>query len=576
MTQDAVRIPSGAAPSAAAWRMTEPTTPSTVPSASWVRTHLSPYKNLRADLPASLVVFLVALPLCLGIALASGAPLISGIISGIIGGIVVGSMTGSALSVSGPAAGLTVIVLTAISDLGSFEAFLLALVLAGVMQVGLGFVRAGIVAYYFPSSVIKGMLAAIGIILILKQIPYAVGFSADYEGSLAFLQQDGRNTLTEIPYALGHFHLGATLIALAGLTILIAMDRRTGPRRIKWMPPQLVVVLVGIALNESFRLFAPALANENDLVVAMPALSEGLGALLMFPDFSRILDPMVWKVAGTLAIIASVETLLCIEAVDRLDPFRRRSDTDRELRAQGIGNTLAGLIGGLPMTAVIVRGSANIQAGARTQASSVLHGILLFVSIAAIPEVLSRIPLAALAAVLMHIGYKLAQVSLFRNIYRQGKNQFIPFIVTITAIVFTDLLIGVAIGMVMGVFFILKANLATPYFMHYRESYEKTDPRGNRQFVRIVLSENVSFLNKASVGRALRELPDRAIVEIDGSSALYIDRDVLEIVHDFAKGAQHRGIEVRLVDIPPADAHSRQLLERKPTVVHGPPRPASK
>jgi MFS superfamily sulfate permease-like transporter len=551
--------------------MTEPTL-SAPPSSSWVRANLSPYKNFRHDAPASIVVFLIALPLCLGIALASGAPLLSGVITGVIGGIVVGALTGSALSVSGPAAGLTVIVFTAIADLGSFDAFLLALVIAGVMQVGLGFIRAGIVAYYFPSSVIKGMLAAIGIILVLKQIPHAIGFSADYEGDFTFAQLDGRNTLTEIPYALGHYHLGATIIALVGLTILVAMDRRPRLRQFKWLPAPLMVVLIGIALNEGFRAFAPGLANEYELLVAIPPIAESLEGLA-FPDFARIADPAVWKVAGTIAIIASIETLLCIEAVDKLDPFRRRSDTDRELRAQGIGNALAGLVGGIPMTAVIVRGSANVQAGGRTKMSAILHGGLLMVAVATIPGLLSRIPLAALAAVLMHVGYKLAQISLFRGLYRRGLNQFIPFTVTIVAVVLTDLLTGVTIGMATGVFFILKANLATPYFMHYRESYEQDHPGGRRQHVRIELSENVSFLNKASVGRALRELPDNAIVEIDGSSALYIDRDVLEIIHDFAGAAQHRGIDVRLVDIPSANAHVRQLHERKPTIVHGPLHP---
>lgn len=534
------------------------------PSASWLRANLSRTKNLKHDVPAGLVVFLVALPLCLGIALASGAPLFAGLISGIIGGVVVSWFTGSPLSVSGPAAGLTVIVLTAIHDLGSFEAFLVAVAIAGVLQFVFGLVRAGTVAYYFPTAVIKGMLAAIGLILILKQIPHAVGFDADYEGDFAFEQLDGRNTLTEIPYALGHFHLGATIIAIVGLALLVGMAR-TPTLRLKWLPAPLVVVVVAIVLNEAFHAFVPSLASSGALLVQIPSIADAeVLSQLSLPDFSRVVDPKVYRVAVTIAIVASLETLLCIEAMDRIDPFRRRSDTDKELRAQGIGNFLAGLVGGLPMTAVIVRGSANAQSGGRTSMSSFVHGLFLLVSVLLIPGLLNRIPLAALAAVLLHIGYKLSPPSLFVQFFRRGWNQFVPFLVTVVAILFTDLLVGVAIGMATGVFLILRANLQTPYFMHRSEVHEEEHPEGRRKHILIELSENVSFLNKASVSRAFDQIPDDAVVVVDASKSRYIDRDVVDLIHEFNDAAVHRGIQVHLRAVPMPDAPEVELLGRRP------------
>lgn len=517
------------------------------PSQSGTITNLSPFANLGYDLPASVVVFLVALPLCLGIALASGAPLMAGLITGIVGGLVVAWLSGSPLSVSGPAAGLTVIVLSGIEELGSYEVFLLAVVISGVFQLLLGLVRAGLIAYYFPSNVIKGLLAAIGIILILKQIPHAIGFDGDYEGDMGFIQPDGRNTLTEIPYALGHFHLGAVVIALVGLGVLILWSRSERLKSIRWMPGPLVAVALGIGLNEMFGATLPDLANRGDLLVDL-----GKGSLLSeirFPDLSALGNADVYVVGATIAAVGSVETLLCVEAVDKLDPFKRSSDTNRELKAQGVGNMVAGALGGIPMTAVIVRGSTNVQSGGRTPMAAFAHSLLLLGAVLAVPWLLTRIPLAALAAVLLHVGYRLAPVTLFMQMFRRGWDQFIPFLVTVLAIVFIDLLWGVAIGMACAVFYILKANLATPYFMH-----GKTATEDGRGVIHIELSENVTFLNKASVNRALHQLPDGCAVELDGSHATYIDRDVLELIEEFRQSAPMRGIDVLLTHVPSPDA----------------------
>lgn len=515
---------------------------------------LSPFENFRYDLPASMVVFLVALPLCLGIAVASGAPPIAGLITGIVGGLVVAWASGSPLSVSGPAAGLTAIVAAAITEVGGYEAFLVAVMLAGLMQIGLGFLRAGLIAYYFPSTVIKGLLAAIGAILVLKEIPHALGVDADYFGDFEFWQRDGENTFSEIAEALGHTQFGAMAIAVIGLAVLIALDR--WPKlKLKWLPGPLIVVTLGIALNQLFFWALPEYYQGATHRVTLPSFSSFSEAVSIVPspDWAAITNPAVWKAAGLIAVIASIETLLCVEAIDKLDPFQRRTPTNRELHAQGLGNFLAGLLGGIPLTAVIVRGSANIQSGGRTKMAAFGHGVLLLAAVLTIPAVLNQIPYAALAAVLLHIGYKLAPVGLFKRMYRRGWDQFTPFIITFVAILFTDLLIGVLIGLAAGVFFILRANLATPYFMHHREVRDRAEEGGTRSLVRIELSENVSFLNKASVSQALQELPDQSIVEIDGSSSQYIDRDVVEIIRDFAQTAHVRGIELRLAGVPELD-----------------------
>ncbi|MGF1469727.1 MAG: SulP family inorganic anion transporter [Sandaracinaceae bacterium] len=519
-------------------------------------------RNLRYDVPSSVVVFLVALPLCLGIAVASDMPPLAGMITGIVGGTVVAWASGSQLAVSGPAAGLTVIVVQAKHELGTladgtydatvgYEGLLVAVCLAGVMQVLLGLARAGIFAYYFPSTVIKGMLAGIGVFLILKQIPHAVGFDEDYVGDLSFLQPDDRNTFTEIVAALAHPQMAAIVISVVALTILVVMGRVPAFRRLRWLPAPLVAVTVGVGINLLFGLFAPGYQLAGDHVVDLPTggLAE-LQAELHFPDFSRIAEPTVWTVAATLAAVASLETLLCIEAIDKLDPYKRQTPTNRELGAQGIGNVLSGLVGGLPMTAVIVRGSANIQSGGRTRMSAFVHGLLLLAAVFALPEVINLIPLAALAAVLLHVGYKLASYRLFRGMFRQPMEQWLPFIVTVVAIIFTDLLKGVAIGMGVAVFYILLANLRTPYFIHHREAHD--DPLG-RPLIRLELSENVSFLNRASVRRVLAEMPDDSVVEIDGRTSQHIHPDVVELILEFRDTAPTRGITAILRDIPDAE-----------------------
>ncbi len=382
------------------------------------------FKYLKYDLPAGLVVFLVAVPLCLGIALASGAPLFSGIIAGIVGGIVVAFASGSALSVSGPAAGLTVIVLNAISTLRNYELFLLAVVLAGFIQIILGYVKAGIIGYYFPSNVIKGMLAAIGIILILKQIPHAIGYDVDNEGDFDFIQADGENTFSEIVNSLNHIHPGALIIAGISLLILILWERPFLKKIsfFKIVPGALIAVLSGIVINEIFKTSSPELFLDGDKLVRLPVASSVPDFISQFtlPDFSGLSNHKVYIVAFTIAIIASLESLLSVEAVDKLDPYKRNTPANRELKAQGLGNMISGLIGGLPITAVIVRSSANINAGAKTKLSAIIHGMLLLFSVIALAPFLNKIPLSCLAALLLTVGYKLAKISLFKSMYKMG------------------------------------------------------------------------------------------------------------------------------------------------------------
>jgi MFS superfamily sulfate permease-like transporter len=497
------------------------------------------FKEIKNDFPASIVVFLVAVPLCLGIALASGAPMFSGIIAGFIGGIVVSLFSGSSLGVSGPAAGLTVIVLNGINELG-FEVFLFAVVVAGVIQVLLGYAKAGIVGYYFPSSVIKGMLSAIGIIIILKQIPHAFGYDADYEGDLSFIQPDGENTFSELGNMLNFISPGAIIITVICLTILILWEQ---PFMKKFKVFQLVqgplvVVVTGILLNILFKYFPPLYLRDEHLV-SIPVASNPSGFLELFttPDFSQFLNPDIYLVGLTLAIVASLETLLCVEATDKLDPIKRVTPTNRELKAQGIGNILSGMIGGLPITQVIVRSSANIQSGGRTKASAFFHGILLLVSAILIPHVLNMIPLASLAAILLMVGYKLAKPSLFRSMYRLGWPLFAPFLITILAIIFTDLLIGITLGLGAAIMFILYQNLKMPYYF---------DPEKHHQGekIKIELSENVSFLNRASILQTLNHLPENSRVEIDASKSRIIDHDVLELIYDFQENARYKNIEL--------------------------------
>ncbi|MFC3199065.1 SulP family inorganic anion transporter [Parapedobacter deserti] len=497
-------------------------------------------RDLKYDFPASIVVFLVALPLCLGIAMASGAPLFAGLLTGIIGGIVVASFSGSQLSVSGPAAGLTVIVLGAIEQLGAYETFLLAVVVAGLMQLVLGVIKAGMIGNYFPSAVIIGMLAGIGVIIILKQLPHAVGYDAAYFGEESFLQQNQENTFSALQNALGAINYGATIICLLSLAILILWPKF---KKLKVVPAPLVVVFLAVGLSRAFE--GTALALSADHLVLIPVVQsfgEFLG-LFTFPDFTQILNKDVWIIAATLAIIASLETLLSLEAVDKIDPFKRVSPTNRELFAQGIGNTTSGLLGGIPMTAVIVRSSANVNAGGRTRQSAILHGIWLLLAVVTIPQIINLIPLACLAAILLHTGYKLANPASFKRMWHKGFDQFIPFVVTILAVVFTDLLTGVGIGLLVAMFYILKNNLTNAF------EYEIVENEDGAK-ITFTLAEEVTFLNKAAIQKALYDLPKRINeIVIDGSHSRFIDKDVIEVIKDFEQNAVAKGKSIELVGI---------------------------
>ena len=501
-------------------------------------------ENLKNDLPASLIVFLVAVPLCLGIALASGAPLFSGIIAGIVGGIIVGSLSGSQLGVSGPAAGLAVIVLTAIQDLGAFETFLLAVVIAGVFQFALGVLKAGIIGYYFPSSVIKGMLAGIGIIIFLKQIPHALGYDKSYEGSLSFEQNDGHNTFSELYYMLEGITPGAVIISGISILLLILWEQKfmKNIQIFKLIQGPLVVVALGIVLNLLFQNSGYAL--KADQVVSIPVADgiSGFVKLFTFPDFTQWNNPQVYTIAITIAVVASLETLLCLEATDKLDPMKRVTPANQELRAQGIGNLFSGLIGGLPVTQVIVRSSTNILSGGKTKVSAIAHGFILLISAMAIPTVLNMIPLSCLAAILFLVGYKLAKPSLFKEMYQKGWSNFIPFLTTIIAIVMTDLLMGIGIGMAVAIFYVLYENYKKPFLFEHN-----TDFASDRN-ITIKLSEDVTFLNKANIQRALTIVPEGSNVTIDASKALSIHTDVLEIIEEFQINAQERNINVEVIE----------------------------
>ena len=504
---------------------------------------------MKSDMLSSVVVFLVALPLCLGIALASGAPLFSGLIAGIVGGIVVGLLSKSQLSVSGPAAGLVVIVLAAIDDLGGFQGFLLAVVLSGIIQLSMGFLKAGIVGMYFPSPVIKGMLAAIGLILILKQVPHLIGFDADAFGEMEFIQADGSNTISYLMSSFDHIYFGSLIVGLISLFILIGWGSKAikNNRFLKQVPGGIIVVGLGVLINYLFKSFAPEYAIEGDHMVNIPVISnmESVGAVFQTPDFSLLTNINVYITAFTLAIVASLETLLCVEAMDKLDPHKRRTPQNRELKAQGVGNIISGLIGGLPITAVIVRGSANIEAGAKSKMSAVYHGILLLIAVAIFPTIMNKIPLASLAAILIVVGFKLTRPALYKHQFKLGREQFVPFIVTVVAILFTDLLIGILIGMSVGIFYILKANYKVPYL--YNEE-NKSSPGAND--VRLELSEHVSFLNKASLQLTLEELPTNITVIIDGSRSKKIDHDALEVIFNFRDTAHEKNIKIELLNIP--------------------------
>ncbi|WP_026462627.1 SulP family inorganic anion transporter [Adhaeribacter aquaticus] len=503
--------------------------------------------SLKKDLPAGLVVFLVALPLCLGISLASGAPLFAGLITGIVGGVVVSMLSGSALSVSGPAAGLTVIVLNGIQSLGSFEAFLLAGLIAGFLQLVLGFAKAGIIGLYFPSSVIRGMLAAIGLILIIKQIPHFLGANEHLLGEMSFFWADGKNTFSEIRRGFNSMEKGALIIGLFALLILVIWESKPLQRIsfFKLVPGALVAVIASVFLNQAFNIFNPDLFIADTHMVQLPVVASPVEILgeLRLPDFSQITNPQIYITAFTIAIIASLETLLSVEAVDKLDPYKRITPPNRELKAQGIGNIVSALLGGLPMTAVIVRSSANVNAGGQTKLSSFVHGILLLLSVLFLSEYINHVPLSALAAILLMVGFKLTKPALYKAQWRLGTEQFIPFIITILAILFTDLLKGITVGLVIGIFYILRANYKSPFF------FQKNRDLGE-DIIRIQLSENVTFLNKASIVLTLDHLPENSNVIIDGSKSTFIDYDVLDAIHNFKFNASAKNLKVELIGIP--------------------------
>ena len=508
------------------------------------------FSSFKTDSLSGLVVFLVALPLCLGIAVASGASPFAGIISGVIGGIVVGYFSGSNVSVSGPAAGLIAIVLLAIQDLG-FEAFILAVALAGVFQLILGFIKAGTISNYFPSGVIEGMLTGIGIIIILKELPHAIGYDNEHEGDFfnySLTDKTDVGFFNEIIHALNFAHTGIILVTLISLGILIAFNKVSFLKKIKFLPGALVSVAVGILLNELFRLFNPELFIGGNHLVNLPvagSINEFIGQF-SFPKFSAITNPAVWITAVTIAIVASIETLLCIEAGDKLDPLKRYSSGNTELKAQGVGNILAGLIGGLPMTSVIVRTSANINAGARTKFSTIFHGLLLLLTVIFIPTLLNKIPMATLAAILLMIGFKLASPKVVKHMWRAGKFQFFPFIATVIGVVGLDLLKGVGIGLVVSIIFILRGNMKLAYFFNKEKHKEGED-------IHLDLAQEVSFLNKAAIKQTLAHLPKNSTVIISAKNTVYIDYDVLEVIRDFTYyGSKAKKITVVLKDFKAA------------------------
>ena len=501
---------------------------------------LSP-ATIQRDLGAGLVVFLVALPLCLGVALASNAPLISGVVAGIIGGIVVGIVSGSHTSVSGPAAGLTAIVAAQLAILGKFEIFLAAVVVGGVIQIALGIARAGFIASFFPSSVIKGLLAAIGVILILKQIPHLLGRDSDPEGEMAFFQPDQENTFSELVQSLGSLHIGAVTIGIASILLIILWEKR-GLAKLTRIPAPLAVVALGVGLNMLFDRLGGAWHIEGSHLVQVPVAESrrGLKNFLTFPDFAQFANPAIYTAGATIAMVASLETLLNLEAVDKLDPLQRPSPSSRELVAQGIGNICSGLVGGIPVTSVIVRSSVNIYAGAHSKLSTIFHGILLLFCVAVLPVYLNMIPLSCLAAVLFMTGLKLASPALFSQMWSEGRYQFIPFVVTVVAVVFTDLVSGVVIGLTLSISFILYSNVRRP-LRRIREKHL------GGEVMKIELANQVSFLNRAAIDRALDDIPRGGHVLLDATNTVYIDPDVLSLIREFNdQKAPVRGVNVSL------------------------------
>lgn len=512
--------------------------------------------SLKNDIPASIVVFFVALPLCLGIALASGAPLFSGLIAGIVGGIIVGCLSGSQIGVSGPAAGLAAIVLTSIGALGGFQNFLLAVVLGGVIQLVFGLLKAGIIGYYFPSSVIKGMLTGIGIIIILKQIPHFFGYDADPSGDFAFNQVDGQNTFTEFGMMIQNISLGPTVIAFVGLAIMLFWNKVLVHKGkiFKLVQGPLVAVVLGIVYFNFTK--GTNLAISTDHLVSVPVPSDFSSFLgqFSFPNFSQITNPAIWVTAFTIALVASLETLLCVEATDKLDPEKRVTPTNRELLAQGTGNIISGMIGGLPITQVIVRSSANIQSGGKSKKAAIIHGFFLLISVMLIPGLLNMIPLSVLAAVLLIVGYKLAKPELFAVMYKQGWKQFVPFIVTVLGIIFTDLLMGIGLGLAVGIVIILFKSYQNSHFLNIVNNSNGVHK------INMTLAEEVTFFNKGAILKELDALPEDSYLELDVRKTRFLDNDIIEILEDFAIKAKNRNINIKLVS-------ERGIVENPPSYI---------
>jgi len=521
-----------------------------------IHKHIQYYlHHLKDDVPAGIVVFLVALPLCLGIALASGAPLFSGLIAGLVGGLIVSWLSSSQLSVSGPAAGLTVIVFNAIETLGSFQGLLVACVLAGVIQLALGYLKAGIIGAFFPAAVIKGMLAAIGLILIIKQIPHATGYDTSYEGDESYMRETAESSFLEVFDAFNALSGGATIISMVALLILIIWEMPWFKRRaiLKLIPGPLIAVIWGVGYNLFTTKYALAWAVDAKHLVKLP-VPENAGSFFsnfISPDFSYLANPQIYIVAATLAIIASLETLLSLEATDKLDPLKRIAPTNRELKAQGVGNIISGMLGGLPITAVIVRSSANINAGGKTSLSSFTHGLCLLLSTLFFAHYLNYIPLACLSAILLHTGYKLAKPAIFKEYYQKGMSQLLPFVITVLAILVTDLLKGITIGMVVGLFFVIKAN--------YHAAITLTQD-GSHYL--LALNKDVSFLNKALLRKFILHINENSTVTIDARKTQFIDHDILETIEDFLASAPDDNISVEVIDL-----YGKEKMKKQESII---------
>lgn len=497
------------------------------------------FKYIGEDFLAGISVFLVTIPLCLGIALASGAPLFAGVLSGIIGGIVVGYWSGSEVTVSGPAAGLTVIVLQGIQSLG-YPSFLVAVILAGIIQFVLGWLKAGRLSGFFPNSTIRGMIVAIGIVIVLKQIPHALGLDSDYEGEFEFSQSaDGENTFTEIVAAFSNINPGAFVISSVCILFLIFWDKLASGKQVffKYFPSALVVIFLGVGLNELFKVVQPDwyLGNSPQHMVSFPSFKNWdlIMEAFTFPDFSALTSSGVYISGISIALVASLESLITLEAADRLDPARRYSSPNQELRAQGISNVLCGLLGAIPITAVVIRTSTNVYSGAKTRLATIFHGLLLLLSVVAAGSLLKHIPLACLAALLIVVGSRLIDVKVFKKIYEEGKDQFIPFIITIATIIFTDLLIGILVGLIVGVNYVL-------YFNFHSAIKAVRDGKN----VLVVFSKDVSFLNKSNLKKILVDIKEGDSVLFDGARAQFIDQDIFTTLQEFKDDADTRNIEV--------------------------------